>query len=205
MALSGIQMIIITHLQKLSNGEFCDMYEKEFGQLMKKGIIIEQGLEEKEIDLIESIYNITLPDPLKQFFKEGLPISKGFYNWRDFQEKNILHIKQVMQRPYCSIYQLAEEVEWCERWGEKPTNKLKETQEIRKKTLKAPCLVPVFSYRYMPVLPLQKLPVISVHELDIIYYGEDLEDYLNIEFGDKKQIKIDFKNIEYIPFWSDIM
>lgn len=48
-------------------------------------------------------------------------------------------------------------------------------------------------------------PVISIHDLDIIYYGENLEDYFNIEFGKKTQDAIRFQNITPIPFWSDIM
>lgn len=47
--------------------------------------------------------------------------------------------------------------------------------------------------------------MISVHGVDIIYYGEDLEDYFKIEFGQKEQSEINFQRINTIPFWSEIM
>ena len=48
-------------------------------------------------------------------------------------------------------------------------------------------------------------PVISIHDIDIIYYGQNLEDYFKVEFGVKEHRMIDYKNINPIPFWSDIM
>lgn len=34
---------------------------------------------------------------------------------------------------------------------------------------------------------------------------KNIEDYINIEFGSKEQSEIEFNNITYVPFWSDIM
>lgn len=48
-------------------------------------------------------------------------------------------------------------------------------------------------------------PVISIHDLDITYYGKNLQDYLYIEFDNKTQDEIEFENITPIPFWLDIM
>lgn len=48
-------------------------------------------------------------------------------------------------------------------------------------------------------------PVISVHGTDIIFYGENLEEYFKIEFGEKKHAEIDCQVIKPIPFWSDII
>ena len=48
-------------------------------------------------------------------------------------------------------------------------------------------------------------PVISVCDWDVIYYGIHLEDYFMQEFGEKKCDEIYFKDVEYIPFWTDIM
>ena len=35
--------------------------------------------------------------------------------------------------------------------------------------------------------------------------SDNLEDYFKVEFGGKEQGKIEFKNINPVPFWSDIM
>lgn len=65
--------------------------------------------------------------------------------------------------------------------------------------------MPIYAHRYMPMVLDENPPIISIHDIDIIYYGEDLEDYFNIEFGKKTQDRIEFQNITPIPFWSDIM
>ena len=44
-----------------------------------------------------------------------------------------------------------------------------------------------------------------MHGVDVIYYGGNLEEYFNIEFGDQKQSSLDIAHIEYVPFWSDLM
>lgn len=173
--------------------------------LQNKGIELEKGLSCKEILKIENIYNLKFPLELKCLFQYALPTQKGFYNWKDFSEKNIKHIMEMINRPQKCLYEMTEEIYWCEDWGEEPKNKEKRIEIIRKKIRNAPKLVPVFAHRYIPICDISETPVLSIHGTDVIYYGKNLEDYFQIEFGDKKQHLIDFQKIAYIPFWSDIM
>ena len=73
------------------------------------------------------------------------------------------------------------------------------------KSTNAPILLPIYGHRYMPVSSVDNPPVISVHGIDIIYYGQDLEDYFEVEFGAKEQEAICFENIQPISFWTDII
>lgn len=50
----------------------------------------------------------------------------------------------------------------------------------------------------------ENIPIFSIYGSDIIYYGENLEDYFDVEFGDKDQSDMDFENLRYIPFWASI-
>ncbi len=44
-------------------------------------------------------------------------------------------------------------------------------------------VVPIFGHRYIPSFPLEEgNPVFSVYQMDIIYYGYDLANYLSVEF-----------------------
>lgn len=70
---------------------------------------------------------------------------------------------------------------------------------------KAPKLIPIYSHRYMPMIDNENPPIISIHGSDVIYYGEDLQDFFKVEFGEKDQNTIKFENINTIPFWTDIM
>ena len=181
------------------------MYEESIKLLRLQGVEFETGLTVEEIAKIEYIYKIKFPKSLKEFLMIALPISKGFYNWRNLEQDNIRFIKKVINRPIEEVDELAEEVYWCDEWGEEPENATDIGRIVRKKLQNAPKLLPIYGHRYIPMLLVDNPPIISIHDIDIIYYGEDLEDYFEVEFGAKEQGAIRFKNIHPIPFWSDIM
>lgn len=63
-------------------------------------------------------------------------------------------------------------------------------------------MVPVYSHRYLLADPDRTgTPVLSMHQTDIIYYGADLLDYFQREFGRPVPAP---ENRQYatIPFWS---
>ena len=74
-------------------------YEKSINLLKAKGVEFEAGLTDVEMGKIESTYKIEFPKSLKIFLMTVLPVSRGFYNWRNFEEDNIRFIKMVMNRP----------------------------------------------------------------------------------------------------------
>ena len=59
----------------------------------------------------------------------AMPTGKGFSNWRDMSDDNIDNIKETMKRPYESINSMAEEIYWCDTWGQSR----KVLRNIRKK------------------------------------------------------------------------
>lgn len=181
------------------------MYEESINLLRKCGIRLEKGLSLSELNKAEKLYQIQFPESLKNFLMIALPISKGFYNWRNTQKSNVQFIKDIMERPFQDINEAADIVYWCDDWGVEPTNTMNFASEVRKKLKNAPKLLPIYAHRYMPMVMDKTPPVLSLHGLDIIYYGKNLEDYLRVEFGDKSQNEIEFDSIPHIPFWSDIM
>ena len=181
------------------------MYEEIIDLLKLHGVELDIGLTYEEITKIEEIYKIKFPDSLKEFFMVALPISNGFYNWRNFEYDNINYIKHMIKKPIEDIDDLAEEVYWCDEWGEKPEDKKLIAKNVRERLKNAPKLLPIYIHRYMPMILDDNPPIVSIHGIDIIYYGESLKDYIQIEFGKKNQKDIDFQSIIPIPFWSDIM
>lgn len=181
------------------------MYEEIIDLLKVKGVEFESGLTYGEIAKIEEIYAIKFPNSLKDFLMVALPISKGFYNWRNLECDNINYIKQMLKKPIEDIDDLAEEVYWCDEWGEEPENETLVAKKVRERLKNAPKLLPIYTHRYMPMISDDDPPIVSIHGIDIIYYGENLKEYIQIEFGEKKQKEIDFQSIMPIPFWSDIM
>lgn len=173
--------------------------------LIEKEITVAEGLSDEEITIIENKYDIAFPKSLKDFYKEGLPISEGFVNWRDSSENNVKNIKNLISSTFSDIEENADEIYWNDEWGDEPNDTDAMAEVIKEKIKSAPKLIPIYSHRYMPMSLSDNPPIISVHDIDVIYYGKDLEDYFKIEFGDKKQSDIDFETIQKIPFWTEIM
>ena len=49
---------------------------------------------------MNEIYKIKFPLSLKSFLTTALPVSDGFYDWRDFSSGNVTKIKNMMQHFY---------------------------------------------------------------------------------------------------------
>lgn len=181
------------------------MYERVLSLLEAKHIRLDKGLTHDELFEIEGIYDIVFPNSLKSLLMVKLPISKGFYNWRNKEQQNVDFIKSMLNQPLRYINEMPEEVYWCEDWGKEPKDKDVFKIEVKRRLSLAPKLIPIFSHRYMPVIIEDNPPIISVHGGDIIYMGEDIIDYFYVEFGEKNQKDIRFSSITPIPFWSDLM
>ncbi len=93
------------------------IYEESIKLLKRQGVEFETGLTIEEIAKIEDIYTIKFPKSLKEFLMMTLPISKGFFNWRNLDQDNVMLIKKIINRPTEDVYELAEEVYWCDDWG----------------------------------------------------------------------------------------
>lgn len=171
----------------------------------QSNIEVAEGLSEEEMEKIERMYEIKFPRSLREFLMYKLPISKGFYNWRDFSYKNIKFIKSRIKYPVKYIYKMAYEIYWNDEWGSEPKGKRKFVKEVRKRIKSAPEIIPVYEHRYMPITGKDNPPIISIHGVDVIYYGRNLYDYLEREFGTVDMGDINNKGIDRVIFWSDIM
>lgn len=174
-------------------------------ELSKKGIKFDKGLSEKEIESIEAEYGISFPKELRKFYSIALPVSEGFYNWRDKCVENVSFIKGVIAKPSIDLIDAVDEIYWCDDWGEEPVELTKKKEIIYDLLIGAPKLIPLYSHRFLASLEIEDNPVFSIHGTDIICYGENLLAYFEIEFGLKEYSKMNCENIPYIPFWSDLL
>jgi len=70
------------------------MYREIIDKLCDVGVVFSEGLKEDELEEIENCYQIKFPEELKWFYREALPVSGNYYNWRDSSEKNIKKSKR---------------------------------------------------------------------------------------------------------------
>ena len=169
--------------------------------LLENGISLEPGLSDEEIQKVEKIYGIEFPEQWLAVYQQLLPISEGFYNWRDFSAENIEHMKRNLAAPYDGILESINEIAWDISWGLEPDKVEEKNKKIRKMLESAPPLIPLYGHRFLPILENKKMPILSVVDLDIIYYGLDLYDYFEVEFGHKRLVS-DSKKYKEVPFWT---
>ncbi len=174
-------------------------------ELQKHGVVFDTGLTDEEIKEIERLYGITIPESVVELYSEAIPVSEGFYNWRDMSCTNVEYIKNIMNIPSKNLLRAIDDIDWNNDWGDEPANIVVRRETIQKKIQKAPTLMPVYSHRYVPIIDVNPQPVLSIVGDDIIYYGENIIQYLQIEFGLIEYETIDYKRVKKIPFWSDFI
>jgi hypothetical protein len=184
-----------------------DQYQEIVFKLKSKGILFDEGMTLSEIDAAEKLYGISFPGEVKRLYSLGLPVSKGFYNWRDTSKENVRQIKDMLKVPIQGLmFDLETNGFWCDDWEDKPTDIRKAQSILIGHYNKAPQMIPIYAHRYMPyVSNAMDVPVFSIMQSDIIHYGVDLISYLEIEFGFKQYRELEQANFRYIDFWSDLL
>jgi hypothetical protein len=182
-----------------------ELIEKTFDGLISKGLSVDNGLTLDEVRAIEGLYNFEFPLDILSFLKHGLPQGPQFPDWRGaLTDKSMIDFESVTQG---IIFDIENNDFWWDKWGKKPTDH-KERELIALKMIKSyPKLIPLFSHRYLPAKPNHAdNPVFSIVQTDIIYYGQNIYHYFQIEFGLKTFEKAIAKpkTPKDIEFWTGL-
>lgn len=188
-------------------------------ELQKKGVDFEPGLSSDEVQRIEKEFGFRFPPDLGQLLQIALPVSQDFPNWRSGTRKRPIFewrgfeavlvgheevpISKRFEWPYeGTCFDIENNGFWMEAWGAKPEQLSRAFQIAKEQVANAPRLIPVFGHRYIPDEPFEAgNPVFSVWQTDIIFYGNDLADYLVREFEVTKPDWAASKP-KRIKFWS---
>lgn len=142
---------------------------------------IAPGLTDFEIQAVERQYRFMFPPDLRWLLQFATPVGAGFPDWRDISSEDL---RSRFDLPFDGIWCDVEHGGfWLPEWGRKPSDSKTRHKAVRQAISKAPRLIPIFVHRYIPCIPYQHgNPVFSVHQTDIIHYGNDLADYFYREF-----------------------
>ena len=178
--------------------------------LSKKGVQFAKGLTGLEVVEIETKFDLQYPPDLKLFLQTAQPISDGFVNWR-LGLKSTKESEKILDRlnwPWEGmVFDIKSNSFWMKNWGVKPNGDEAKIQIAREHYETYPKLIPIYSHRYIPEQPREiENPIFSVHQMDIIYYGSNLETYFANEFGYTKtgQFELSEYPNKKIDFWSII-
>lgn len=180
-----------------------DYLKTAIAAMKEKGIEFAPGLSSEQIQLVEVGHGFCFPPDLRSFLERGLPVSKGFPDWRNPCSESI---RDQLAWPVDGIcFDIEHNGFWLPLWGAR-SETTEEAQERARQCMRGvPVLIPVFSHRYLPSSPPTfGNPVFSVYQTDCIYYGYDLPSYLRAEFGIVNPFPIP-NDPRAIDFWDKIV
>lgn len=164
-----------------------------------EGRIWAEGYTQHELDLAQETFGLTFPPDLLAFFLERRPVQG--WDWRSDGEK----IREMLEWPLQGLlFDVEHNGLWWPEWGERPVEAGARAEALHEIVKRAPKLVPLVSHRYLPCEPNEAgNPVFSIYQSDVIYYGANLTDYFEREFGDPRTPVVG--PIKPIRFWSELV
>jgi hypothetical protein len=173
----------------------------ELAALLQVGHLpFDPGLTDEEVERVEWKFSFRFPPDLRAFLQTVMPAHIGFHDWRDGNETRLLAMLEAPLNGYLAY--IEHDCFWLPEWGPKPELLSDARAIVTTKIAEAPKLIPIYSHRYIPEEPHESgNPVFSVYEMDIAYYGFDLDDYLRHEFNlpGRKEWPI---QVRPIKFWD---
>jgi hypothetical protein len=135
-----------------------------------------------------------------------MPVSSGFVNWLEENPQYVEKIGKRLAAPRRGVL-MAVEIEefWPKSWGERPSEEEKALKKAGQYLEQAAPLIPLYRHRYLPSFGATDAPVLSVYGGDIIYYGANLRNWLQIEFCQLPHTTIFEMERMEIPGWNSLI
>lgn len=171
--------------------------------LTARRVPLDPGLTVAEILEIERRHGFEFSPDHRQLLETAQPAGARWLHWRNDSPETI---RDRLSWPLDGLlFDVEHDAFWPTGWGTKPESldAQKHVATLRIKTW--PTLVPLYSHRYMPAAPAPAgAPVFSVWQSDVIFYGDNLLDYLQREFGsiDPNSERTGTVGPETCPPWS---
>ena len=165
----------------------------------KDGRLWAEGYTQSELDDAQAKYDLVFPPDLIALFRDRRPV-RG-YDWRSDDKE----IREMLKWPLEGLlFDFENNGLWWPEWGPRPTTPAGRADVLTKVVSAAPKMIPLVSHRYLPAEPHEPgNPVFSVYQADTIYYGANLMDYFEREWGNADRPWP--KKIKHIRFWSDLV
>jgi hypothetical protein len=184
---------------------------------LRSSCAIEPGLSDDEIAQVEAAYGFRFADDHRAFLSAGLPVDTWpeerrpgeirthAQPWPDWRRGDPGTLRAMLDRPVDGVlFDVEHNRFWDRSWGPRPAELAAAVKSAAARLAEVPRLVPVYGHRYLPAgAGAYGHPVLSVWQTDIIFYGLDLADWVEHEFGHRR----DFAREPHatVAFWRDFV
>ena len=178
-------------------------------KLAKKGVcVMEPGLTDAEFARVEQDFGFEFADDHRAVLATALPVDRDArHTWPDWRDGDPAALRAQLDRPVDGVlFDVERNGFWHRGWGERPVDVRERLEAAREELAKVPRLVPIYAHRFLPAgRGTSGHPVLSVHQTDLIYYGADLLDYIEREFGYVPNWSEGWDPQATVPFWSELL
>jgi hypothetical protein len=156
-----------------------DIVREAVERLQRAGVGLTPGLSDKEFARIEEMFAFSFSSEHRRLL--AVPVGDAWVDWRSATHERL---RARVDWPVDSvIFDVHNDGFWPLSWGVRPGDSASAARIVRDRLTDVPKLVPIYAHRYLPASPAPVLsPVLSVYQTDVIYYGDDLLDYVAHEF-----------------------
>ena len=164
-------------------------------RLRQADVVLERGLSEAEFERIEHDYEFGFSSVHREFLATVLPLGGGWCDWRHGVRDEFSQAWQLGG----VLFDVEHNVFWPRSWGPRPADLEAALQVASARLAQVPPLIRLHGHRFLAAdIP---GPVFSVHQTDVVYYGDNLLDYIANEFHVGPRHPTDRP---HVPFWSDL-
>lgn len=165
-----------------------------------------EGYSERELDSIERKWGFRFPPDLRTLLRNMRDDAGVFMDWRGPDDQ----IQERLDWPRTGLaFDIEHNAFWLTMWDPKPPGLEQRIAVLERDFATWPRLIPIYGHRYIPAEPCEQgNPVFSVYQADIIYYGNDLADYLLSEFRIEPPpgfVRRPNEQVRYIRIWGDLV
>jgi hypothetical protein len=180
---------------------------------------VDPGLTGAELDRIEQEFGFRFAADHRAFLSAGLPVNTrpqprepGVIHarpkpWPDWRNGDRDELRSLLDWPIEGVlFDVENNGFWYHGWGSHPRDTASALATATRMLAQVPKMVPVYGHRYLPGQPdTFGHPVLSIWQTDIIYYGSDLADYIDREFGRGGAGDDLWEPKASVGFWRDLV
>lgn len=169
-------------------------------RLRSASVKLKRGLSNRELAGIERSLGFTFNPEHRRLLALVLPTGES---WPDWRHASTDQLRLRFDWPIDGvIFDVQNNGFWPSSWGERPGDPSLAERCARDQLSRVPRLVPIYGHRYMAAdSAYAPSPVFSVYQTDVIYYGDNLLDYISHEF---RIPPLHPSDPTRVPFWSDL-